>query len=92
MECETDATAGRGMMLKRGVGKTKHMDTKIMWAQSVYVGDESKVKLNTVDTEKDESDIATKVLDPSTVGRHLCSMGYRYCEGASRLALRAAVG
>ena len=92
MECETDATAGRGMMLKRGVGKNKHMDTKIMWAQSVYVGENSKVKLNKVDTEKNESDIATKVLDPNRVDQHLCSMGYRYCEGASSLALRAAVG
>ena len=33
--CETDASAGRAMATRRGVGRVRHLDARLLWLQQL---------------------------------------------------------
>eukprot|EP00959_Pyramimonas_sp_CCMP1952_P342327 7171777-Pyramimonas_sp.AAC.1 len=56
-----DATAAIGMVSRRGLGKTKHIDTVWLWAQEAM--DRFKVSLRKKHTDDMIADLLTKFLN-----------------------------
>jgi len=73
----SDSSAGRGMCMRRGAGRVRHLDIKYMWIQE-YVK-QKRVVIGRVGTEVNIADAGTKYLDEGRLaflmGR--CHMVYR---------------
>ena len=59
--CETDASAGRAMATRRGVGRVRHFDARLLWLQQLCA--EGVVKVRARLGEHNEADLATKMVD-----------------------------
>ena len=35
--CETDASAGRAMATRRGAGRVRHLDARLLWLQQLWL-------------------------------------------------------
>ena len=86
---ETDATAGRGMALRLGAGKVRHLHTQYLWVQAIYR--ERLAKLNKVPGELNTADMMTKHLSGDTIDFFMDRCGFVIMQGRSELSLRAAV-
>ena len=70
----TDASAARGIALRRGLGKVRHIELNQLWIQDrVGRGD---IKVNKVGTHDNIADILTKHVDRNLIGRHTVNMGF----------------
>ena len=72
------ASAAIGMMERRGLGTTKHVDTKWMWIQGAIRRRE--IQLLKVGTKDNPADLMTKFLIKEDAERHLDRMGYRFTQ------------
>ena len=59
--CETDASAGRAMATRRGVGRVRHLDTRWLWLQQLCA--EGVVEIRARPGEHNEADLGTKMVD-----------------------------
>ena len=74
-----DATAAIGILERRGLGATKHIDTRWMWLQgAIRRGD---IELLKVHTKENPADLMTKFLTAEETTKHLNAMGYHYTDG-----------
>ena len=90
LRCWVDATAGKGIASRRGVGKIRHLHTQTLWSQKIV--QDGKVKLSKVDGDLNPADIGTKHLDGQRIWKLLKLMSIEAREGRSDLALRSAGG
>ena len=59
--CETDASAGRAMATRRGVGRVRHLDARLLWLQQLCA--KGVVQVRARPGEHNESDLGTKMVD-----------------------------
>lgn len=83
-----DATAGKGIASRLGVGRIRHLHTQTLWLQRA-VGS-GALTIWKVRGEENCSDLGTKHLDAKTIWAHLGRMDIFRISGQSGLALRAA--
>ena len=57
----SDSSAGRGMAMRSGVGKVKHIQTRFLWLQESIRT--KTLKVDCIDTIMNTSDLGTKYLD-----------------------------
>ena len=59
--CETDASAGRAMATRRGVGRVRHLDARLLWLQQLCA--EGVVIVRARPGGHNEADLGTKMVD-----------------------------
>ena len=59
--CETDASAGRAMATRRGVGRVRHLDARLLWLQQLCA--EGVVEVRAKPGTHNEADMGTKMVD-----------------------------
>ena len=59
--CETDASAGRAMATRRGVGRVRHLVARLLWLQQLCA--EGVVQVRARPGELNEADLGTKMVD-----------------------------
>ena len=59
--CETDASAGRPMATRRGVGRVRHLDARLLWLQQLCA--DGVVQVRARPGELNEADLGTKMVD-----------------------------
>ena len=59
--CETYASAGRAMATRRGVGRVRHLDARLLWLQQLCA--EGVVEVGARPGEHNEADLGTKMVD-----------------------------
>ena len=89
MEVVVDATAGKGIAERRGVGRVRHLHAPLLWVQQVV--EQRRIALRKIQGENNLGDLPTKHVDAKTLWRHMRAMGFEVREGASKIALKAAV-
>ena len=57
--CETDASAGRAMAARRGVGRVHHLDARLLWLQQLC----AEVEVRARPGKHNEADVGTKMVD-----------------------------
>ena len=73
IEIRTDASAAVGMVNRRGLGKTKHVETNQLWIQGhVYRG---TIRIKKVGTGENLADAMTKPVDAGILEKHLEGVG-----------------
>ena len=82
-----DASAGIAIGSRRGLGRTKHVDTVFLWAQELVTN--QKVKLCKKHTGEMLADFLTKNVEAATMQRCMAGLNLHFKAGASRLALKA---
>ena len=60
--CETDGSAGRAMATRRGVGRVRHLDVRLLCLQQLCA--EGVVEVLARPGEHNEADLGTKMVDP----------------------------
>ena len=83
-----DATAGKAMASRRGLGRAKHIHVQYLWVQSVVAS--GAVELKKIPGESHRSDLMTKHLAAPRMEKLLVAMDFEFAAGRSKLALRAA--
>ena len=73
LELETDSSAAKGIAVKRGAGKVRHIETGALWIQQA-VG-LKKFALLKIDGKTNAADLMTKVTDHQTLVKHLTALG-----------------
>ena len=59
--CETDASAGRAMATRCGVGRVRRLDARLLWLQQLCA--EGVVQVRARPGEHNEADLGTKMVD-----------------------------
>ena len=72
----TDASACKGMLLRTGVGKLKHLSTKQLWAQGAVAA--FRVQVTKVPRSINSADAFTHPLGQQALQDHLRRVGYRF--------------
>ena len=84
----TDSSAAKGAASRRGLGKTRHIDTQYLWVQErLQAGSFSLHKEATADNV---GDLFTKFLDAKKIEDFTSRLGCAAREGTASLTLRAA--
>jgi hypothetical protein len=84
----TDSSAAKGMANRRGLGKTRHIDTQYLWVQErLQAGDFTLLKEGTNDNV---GDLFTKHLEQIKSADFTGRLGYVPREGTASLTLSAA--
>ena len=63
-----DASAALGIINRRGLGKTRHIDTGLLWIQQTAA--ERQLKFSKALGADNPADLYTKHLDASTIEKH----------------------
>jgi hypothetical protein len=71
----SDASAGRSMSFRKGLGKVRHMDTKFLWIQDLVKTD--RLKVLKVKGTRNPADVGTKYLAISEMEEKLLSVGIK---------------
>ena len=79
-----DASAALGIINRRGLGKTRHIDTGLLWVQQTAA--ERELKFNKVLGKVNPADLYTKYLDANTVERHTTALAYKFTQGRAKEA------
>ena len=82
-----DASAGIAIGSRRGLGKTKHIDTVFLWAQELVTN--KKVRLTKRKTGEMLADFLTKNVEANNMHRCMAGLNLHFRRGQSRLALKA---
>jgi hypothetical protein len=88
LQLETDSSAARGMSLRLGAGKVRHIDTQWLWVQGVFNRKEAVIKK--IPGATNDADLMTKYLDGKRIGELMLQAGFTFADGKSALALKAA--
>ena len=76
-----DASAALGIINRRGLGKTRHIDTGLLWIQQTAA--EQRLKYLKVLGKDNPADLYTKFLDVATSDSHVKRLKYTYPSGRS---------
>jgi hypothetical protein len=71
----SDASAGRSLAFRKGLGKVRHIETKYLWIQDVIK--EGRINLLKIKGTDNPADIGTKHLSISEMSGFLVGMGLR---------------
>ena len=82
----TDSTAARGICLRRGVGKVRHMDVQLLWLQERVQSGE--LRLEKVWGHENVADLMTKYVDAATILRLVGMVNMSFVDGRSEIAPR----
>ena len=74
-----DANAAMGIMNRKGLGKTRHIETGLVWVQQVAA--EKRLKYQKVLGTNNPADLFTKHLDENISQHHSVSIGYQAAGG-----------
>ena len=80
----SDSSAARGMCSRRGLGKTRHVQTRFLWVQ--HKVHEKEIELVSVGTDKNVSDLCTKAVPHDVCAKHMSAIGQHYASGSSAAA------
>ena len=83
-EVWADASAALGIIKRRGLGKTRHIDTGLLWIQDIAA--ERRFKFSKVLGRDDPADLYTKQLDWDTIMRHCSLMFAKFEDGRAEAA------
>ena len=61
--CEADASAGRAMATRRGVGSERRLGSRLLWLQQLCA--EGVVQVRARPGKRNEADLGTKLVDLS---------------------------
>ncbi|CAK0793479.1 unnamed protein product [Prorocentrum cordatum] len=59
--CEADSSAGRSMATRRGVGRVRHLDARLLWLQELCA--DGTIEMRVKPGESNEADLGTKMVD-----------------------------
>ena len=76
-----DASAALGIINRRGLGKTRHIETGLLWIQQTAA--EQRLKYYKVLGKENPADLYTKFLDAATTNIHTQKLGYIQVGGRS---------
>ena len=71
----TDASAAIGMVFRRGLGRTRHIDVQYLWVQAEVA--EGKLRVEKVHTWSNPADLLTKAVGHDILARHLEALDLR---------------
>ena len=80
----SDSSAARGTVSRRGLGKTRHIQTRYLWVQEKVVNKD--ILIEPVSTVQNISDLCTKPLSEEPCVRHMKTMGFEFTAGRSGTA------
>ena len=72
---------------RRGVDKSRHLETRTLWLQKHITGKE--ILLTRQKGSENPSDLGTKHLDQAKMWKHVAALGFEKHDGKSELSLRA---
>ena len=90
LEVSTDSSAAKGVAVRRGVGKIRHLETGSLWVQAAVAA--KRFALSKVDGTKNEADLMTKFIDRATLVRHLAALRLRVSKERPKSAPQALDG
>ena len=79
-----DASAALGIIHRRGLGKTRHIETGHLWIQETAA--KERLKFRKVLGKDNPADLFTKYLDEQTTNHHLRNLEYRFEGGRAEEA------
>lgn len=74
-----DASAALGIIHRRGLGKTRHIDTGLLWVQQTAA--QKRLSFNKVLGKANPADLYTKHFDESTTVRHTEALAHNFTTG-----------
>ena len=86
---KVDATAGRGIASRRGVGKIRHLSTQTLWVQRLVQDKVLGIQMTPGDSNP--SDLGTKHVEGPRIVKLLQGIRFFFESGSSAIALKAAV-
>ena len=89
IEVKVDATAGRGVAMRRGAGRTRHIATPTLWVQKLV--QDGKVKVSKIPGSANPADLGSKHSDAASILKHLTRCKCAFRTGRSDKALRAEI-
>ena len=84
----TDSSAAKGITNRRGLGKTKHIDTTYLWVQERLHNND--FKLYKERTDDNVGDLFTKHLDQAKLNKFVKRLHHTFLSGQSGLTLKSA--
>ena len=84
-----DASAGLGVMNRRGAGRIRHIHTPALWLQRAR--QDVLVVTGKVEGTDNVADLGTKFLDAQLIGKFLTECDFVKLRGRSHIALKASV-
>ena len=81
-----DAQATSGIINRSGLGKTRHIQTGLLWIQQVSA--QKRLAFGKVLGKENLADLFTKYLDSNTIGQHLQRLNSKFIEGRANEALK----
>ena len=82
-----DATAGKSIGSRRGLGKVKHLDTIFLWVQDHVT--QGRITIGKIHTSMNYADILTKPVGGTTLRRLMEDMGFTFPKHRAKLGLTA---
>ena len=79
-----DASAAPGIINRTGLGKTRHIDTSLLWIQQTAA--EWHLKFSKVLGTNNPADLYTKHLDVKTLDKHVRTLNYYNAKGRAEEA------
>ena len=77
-----DVGAALGIINRKGLGKTRHIDTCLLWIQQIAA--EQRLKFSKVLGKENPAERFTKLLDAATSNVHVRKLEYKYMEGRAQ--------
>ena len=81
-----DASAALGIINRNGLGKTRHIDTSLLWVQETAAP--QRLKYEKVLGRENLADLYTKYLDTGTMDHHVRILKHKHQEGRAEEAPR----
>ena len=89
VEVKVDATAGRGVAMRRGAGRIRHIATPTLWVQKLV--QDGKVEVSKIPGDMNAADLGSNNLDAASIQRCLTRCKFALRAGRSDIALRAEI-
>ena len=80
----TDSSTARSITQRRGIGKIRHLETRLLWVQH-YVYNQL-LRVEKIATAENPADLFTKFLDEKRTIMLLKKMGFEYRSGRPKAA------
>lgn len=80
-----EANAALGMIRRKGIGKTRHIDTSFLWVQEKNASKE--IKYGKIQGKDNPADLFTKFLSGDEIDKHMTAMNFEYKSGHDGIAL-----
>ena len=78
-EVWSDANAAIGIINRNGLGKTRHIETGLLWIQQIAA--QQRLKFGKVLGKDNPADLFTKYLDMKTMAHHMGNLDYYQTAG-----------